>query len=109
MTLLLSTPLDTSDPMLMSDDERRAFLAYEPRPIGPFGISDQKRGATGYRGVTSSGKKFSAQVRWKGTLHYLGTFATAIDAARAYDAKARELHGALAILNFPDETTEEAA
>ena len=107
--LHLAIPLDSSDELLMGDDERRAFLAYDPRPVGRFVIHDQKRGATGYRGVTRARGKFQVQVRSHGTLHYLGVFPTAEEAAHAYDAKARELHGELAILNFPDETTEEAA
>ena len=101
--LHLAIPLDSSDELLMGDDERRAFLAYDPRPVGPFVISDQPRGVSGYRGVARNGKGFKAQIRWHSTLHYLGTFSTAIDAARAYDAKARELHGDLAILNFSDD------
>ena len=101
--LNLAIPLDVSDPLLMDDDERRAFLAPDPlRPQGPFVIHDQKRGATGYRGVTRAGRKFQVQVRSHGTLHYLGVFPTAEEAAHAYDQKARELHGEWAILNFPD-------
>lgn len=33
---------------------------------------------------------------------WLGSFDLEIDAAKAYDEKAKELHGAFAILNFPD-------
>ena len=100
--LHLAIPLDSSDELLMGDDERRAFLAYDPRPVGRFVIHDQKRGATGYRGVTRAGRKFQVQVRSHGALHYLGVFPTAEEAAHAYDQKARELHGEWAILNFPD-------
>mgnify|MGYP001615685995 CR=1 FL=1 len=47
--------------------------------------------------------------KWKAVIginrgtKYLGLFTSEIDAARAYDAKARELFGAFARLNFPNE------
>ena len=34
---------------------------------------------------------------------YLGYYATAEEAAHAYDAKAKELHGEFCYINFPDE------
>lgn len=62
----------------------------------------------GFRGVfpTRYGA-FSASIWFRRRGHYLGTFASASEAAVAYDKKARELHGPFAILNFPDE--QEAA
>jgi hypothetical protein len=62
------------------------------------------RKSTGFRGVVrhQRGGNFFALVRSHGTAYYLGTFPTAENAARAYDAKARELYGERAILNFPD-------
>ena len=59
-----------------------------------------------YRGVSyvASGRK-----HWKATLVYdrahiyLGTFATEEEAAKARDAKAVELLGEFAVLNFPQE------
>ena len=98
MTLLMAKPLDTSDELLMSDDERRAFMTPPKRPF--WGNTPTNR--SGYRGVTRSGNRFVARVNWQNVNHYLGTFPTAIDAAHAYDAKARELQGALAFLNFAD-------
>ena len=109
--LYLAHPLETSDPLLMGDEERRAFLTPIVRPYqyqvdGPFAFVD-RRGATGFRGVTRSRSRYQAQMRVNGENRYLGSFATPEAAARAYDATARVEHGDRAILNFPDE--QEAA
>lgn len=98
MTLLLAQPLDTSDPLLMGEEERKAFLAtlprvYHYRPIG----------TTGYRGVVKFRSRYSSRIWHNKVSYYLGSFPTAEEAARAYDARARELHGEWAELNFPDE------
>jgi hypothetical protein len=61
-----------------------------------------KRGNRPYRGVaaTRSGK-WSATIGLNRKQINIGRFATAEEAARAYDAKALELFGEFAILNFP--------
>lgn len=58
-----------------------------------------------YRGVTATGnrKKWMSKIKVEGRWHYLGSFVAAEDAARAYDAAARDAHGAFAVLNFPDD------
>lgn len=56
-----------------------------------------------FKGVFPTFKKskpWFAQVKRDGIKHYLGTFSLEEDAARAYDAKARELHGEFARTNF---------
>lgn len=57
---------------------------------------------SGFRGVhwRKDRGKFRAQVKVNGKHKHLGYFAYAVDAARAYDAAARELHGEFARLNF---------
>lgn len=54
-----------------------------------------------YRGVFFRG--WEAKVINDGTTHRVGYFPTEVEAARAYDGKARQLHGAAARLNFPDD------
>jgi hypothetical protein len=60
---------------------------------------------TGYKGVTSrrGGRGYSARIQVGGKRQYLGWFKNPIDAAKAYDAAAREHFGRFARLNFPDE------
>lgn len=59
--------------------------------------------STGYRGVSPYFGKYKASIGDSNKHYYLGTFPTPEDAARAYDAKARELRGNRARLNFPDD------
>lgn len=60
-------------------------------------------GTSRFKGVSwyKRSKKWLAQICCDRTWKYLGTFVSEEDAARAYDAKARELHGEFAFTNFP--------
>lgn len=60
--------------------------------------------ASGFKGVTwyPRSRRWRAHIHSGKKQHHLGYFATADEAARAYDAAARELYGEFACLNFPD-------
>lgn len=61
-------------------------------------------GVTGYRGVTRHRNgKYLARVNILQRCVWSGYFITAEEAAHAYDAAAKRLHGASARLNFPGE------
>lgn len=56
-----------------------------------------------YKGVTNRYGKWQAMIRTNNKGQYLGMFTSPEDAARAYDAKARELFGEFARLNFAED------
>lgn len=106
MTFLMAQPLDMSDPLLMSDSERHAFLYADPDASRiRFCISKPRANKTGYRGVRFNTwrRTFDARIMKRGKERLIGSFPTAIEAAYAYDAMAMMLHGDSAILNFSRE------
>ncbi len=62
-----------------------------------------KGASSRYKGVSwrKDTKKWEAMIRFNKKMYRLGTFKNEIDAARAYDKKAAQLHGEFAYLNFP--------
>ncbi len=66
----------------------------------------RKVGASGYRGVTKSGNRFTASIMTDYKRKGLGSFSTAEEAAKAYDKEAIKCHRNFATLNFPLETTK---
>lgn len=81
-------------------DNRRTNLRIVTRQQN---LQNQKSrgGASPYRGVSASAEKWMACLTHNYQRIYLGTFTTDVEAAQAYDAKARELFGEYAALNFP--------
>ncbi len=64
---------------------------------GPRGGSSQ------FVGVLRHKDKWEAGIRYRGEYFYLGLFDDEVEAAKARDRKAYELHGQYAYLNFPDD------
>tara|TARA_R110002126_G_C10396567_1_gene495507 strand:- start:34 stop:531 length:498 start_codon:yes stop_codon:yes gene_type:complete len=64
--------------------------------------SSKKKGASSkYKGVYLHNQtgRWVARVRYQYKTHYLGSFTLEVDAAKAYNIKAKELHGEFAHLN----------
>jgi len=64
---------------------------------------------SGFRGVSGKNGRFQASIMVDYKKQYLGMFETAEEAARAYDAKAIELHKSFAYLNFPESSMQPTA
>ncbi len=56
-----------------------------------------------FKGVSKTRKKWRARIKIDGKDINLGSFVYEIDAARAYDKKAKEIYGNCAFLNFPND------
>ena len=71
----------------------------------PARIPSRPTSNTGYWGVTANGfgNRFDVCVRHKGRQHWVGRFRDPITAAKAHDAKARELGLPRERLNFPED------
>jgi len=79
----------------------RAQNRYNTRPsrkVRPNG----KRKSSQYIGVSRYGDRWKAKITHDGHRYVIGLFDDEIEAALARDAKAKELHGEFAWLNFPD-------
>lgn len=66
----------------------------------------QKNNTSGFKGVTYDDRrrKYQARIQTRGKKLHIGYYATAEQAARAYDKFALVLHGEFANTNFPKET-----
>lgn len=81
---------------------------YEQNPIAPAPDGRKRHSKTpknntlGYRGIHKNGKNgWAASINYMNVSYHLGTHRTPEQAALAYDAKALELYGDMAKLNFP--------
>ncbi len=85
-------------------NNRRTNLRNCDRRDNVHNLSKSNRGSSCFKGVfwDKRLKKWCAKICCDNQVHRLGYFDAEIDAARAYDQKARELFGPFAYLNFPD-------
>lgn len=77
--------------------------AHRRAGVTPRNDGRQRIGRSGYRGVHRRGRGWGAIIKIDGRQRWLGTFSIPEEAARAYDAAAREHHGDCADLNFPED------
>lgn len=82
--------------------DRETYLSLANRP--------RKRDATSrYRGVsktTNPNKPFRAALKHKGQHHYLGSYETELEAAKAYNKAALRIVGEYAVINDLSDATD---
>jgi len=87
-------------------DQRRANLRVGTQRRNSHNRRPSRWTSSRFKGVyfCKATRKWVATIGYEGKAIYLGSFDDEAEAARAYDRKARELFGAYAYLNFPEET-----
>lgn len=73
-------------------------------------MSPPEGGTSKYKGVHwhAEDKRWRSRIRIKGKSIWLGVYTNEVEAARAYDRKAKKLYGEFAKLNFCDEEASDA-
>ncbi len=89
-------------------DNRRCNLRICTKQQNEWNRLPNCNAASPYRGVQKMRGKWAANIRFNGKLIYLGVFASDTEAAKVWDAKAKELFGEYAYLNFPNDIEKEA-
>jgi len=84
---------------LNSMDNRVANLRQCSHAENMRNVAMRSHNKTGYKGVQIHHNKFRAVIRFNNKNVHIGLYPTALEAAKAYDAKAAELHGEFARLN----------
>jgi len=81
-------------------DNRRSNLRFSSHTLNQINRGKQKNNKSGYKGVCRRRNKWIAQISKNKKHYFLGYFNSKIEAAKAYDAKAKELYNDFARLNF---------
>jgi hypothetical protein len=79
-------------------DNRRSNLRRCSPAQNSYNRARRRNNTSGFKGVFREGSRWRAMIRF-GRLHHLGMFATAQEAAQAYDRAATRLHGEYARVN----------
>lgn len=85
-------------------DNRRCNLRLATKAQNQHNMRIREGGTSKYKGVQwrKDRHKWGARIHYHGKTIILGVFTDEVVAARAYDAKARELFGEFARCNFPE-------
>lgn len=84
-------------------DNRRANLRLCTVSQNVCNRPAQSNNWSGLKGVSYVRGSWIARIGLNRKRYHIGCYRTATEAARAYDARAKELHGEFARLNFPEE------